>query len=198
MSSLTLYYWGIRARGQLSVLIARYGDLPLEWNRAPDWPGMKDQTVFGQLPFLVDGDVKVSQSGAIARYLARKANLLGSTDADFAISEMLVEEQVDLFGILGKANYAENKEEAYTKVFAEDFPAHLARVENLLGDSEYFTSQVTLGTLAIFSILNLALDLESSVLDKTPKLKAFYERVAALPQIKPYLDENLPPYLKRD
>ena len=197
MSSLTLYYWGIRARGQIPVLVARYGDLPLEWNRAPDWPGMKDQTVLGQLPFLVDGDVKVSQSGAISRYLARKANLLGNTDADYAISQMLVEEQVDLFNIIGKANSAENKEEAYTKAFAEEFPAHLARVQSLLGESEFFTSQVTVGTLAIFSVLNLALDLESSVLDQTPALKAFYERVAALPAIKAYLEENIPPYFSR-
>ena len=58
-----------------------------------------------QLPFL-DGDVKVSQSNAIARYLARKYNLQGDTDADFALSE-----QVDLLNILFKANYSDNKEE---------------------------------------------------------------------------------------
>merc|ERR1711963_1350887 len=88
MSTPTLYYWGIRARGQVSVLVARYSEIPFEWNRSPDWPAMKDQTIFGQLPFLVDGDVKVSQSGAISRYLARKANLLGSSDADCCLRDV--------------------------------------------------------------------------------------------------------------
>merc|ERR1712137_788686 len=78
MSTPTIYYWGIRARAQLPILVARFSQTPLEWNRSPEWPGLKSQTAFGQLPFLVDGDVKVSQSGAIARYLARKANLSGS------------------------------------------------------------------------------------------------------------------------
>ncbi len=39
----------------------------------------KDKTPFGQLPFLEDGEVKIAQSMAIARYLARKYKLDGET-----------------------------------------------------------------------------------------------------------------------
>ena len=194
--SLTFYYWGIKARGQLPVLVARYGELPLEWDQNPSWPGLKEETLFGQLPFLVDGDIKVSQSGAIARYLGRKANILGESDADFALSEALVEEQADLFTLLVKANYDAEKEQAFVKTFAESFPAHLQKLEALL-QQDFFTSKLTLGSLAIFSVLNFALDLEPSVLDATPKLKAFYQRVAALPTVKSYLDLNVPAYFKR-
>ena len=196
MAAPKLYYWGIRARGQLSVLVGTFSGQPFDWERNPEWPGLKPQTPFGQLPFLVDGDVKVAQSNAIARYLGRKYGLQGDTDADFALSEILIEEQVDLLNILFKANYSADKAAAFDKAFAEEFPAQLAYLENLL-NSDFFTSKVTTGSLAIFSALNLALDLEPTALDKFPKLKAFYDRVAALDAIKGYLAQNIPAYLKR-
>lgn len=39
---------------------------------------------------------------AIARYLARKANLQGSNDADYTMSEQLVEEQMDIYNTCAK------------------------------------------------------------------------------------------------
>ena len=47
----------------------------------------------------------VSQSLAIVRVLGRKAGIEGKTDADFAKSEMLIEESNDLYASLGKAMY---------------------------------------------------------------------------------------------
>lgn len=192
----TLFYWGIKARGQLSVLIGQFATDGFQWNQSPDWPGMKPETTFGQLPFLVDGDIKVAQSNAIARYLARKYNLQGDTDADYALSETLIEEQADLLTLVFTANYSANKEEAYTKVFAETFPKQLEYLENLI-QNDFFTTKLTAGSLAIFSAINIALDVEATVLDKFPKVKAFYDRVAALPQVKGYLDQNIPAYIKR-
>jgi glutathione S-transferase len=203
--TMKIHYWGIKARAQLPVLVAKYGGLALEWDTTPVWSvdsspwsgyraGLKEETLFGQLPFLEDGDVKVSQSGAIARYLARKINILGDNDADFALSEALVEEQADLFTLLFMANHSANKREAYAKTFAESFPAHLQRLEALL-QQDLFTSKLTLGSLAIFSVLNIALDVEPSLLQDTPKLAAFYNKVAALPAIQSYIDMNIPAYL---
>mmetsp|Transcript_16772 Transcript_16772/g.28531 ORF Transcript_16772/g.28531 Transcript_16772/m.28531 type:complete len:197 (+) Transcript_16772:46-636(+) len=191
-----IFYWGIKARAQLAVLIGQFATDGFEWEQSPDWPGMKPETPFGQLPYLVDGDVKIAQSNAIARYLARKYNLQGESDADFGLSESLIEEQSDLLTLVFTANYSDNKEEAYNKVFSETYPKQLEYLENLL-QNDFFTTELTAGSLAIFSAFNIALDLESSLLDKFPKLKAFYDRVAALPQIKGYLDQNIPAYVKR-
>jgi len=106
----------------------------------------QDRTPFGQLPYLEDGDVKLGQSMAIARYLSRKAGLQGDSDSDFAMvrskplfffrlyayfhsftssfgfittpkSEQLIEEQSDLYNVLAKAQYAQNKAEVrYNKI----------------------------------------------------------------------------------
>lgn len=48
--------------------------------------------LFFQLPYLVDGDVKLAQSMAILRYLSKKGGLQGDTDAAYAVSEMFIEE----------------------------------------------------------------------------------------------------------
>ena len=86
MSKPTIYYWGIKARAQLPVLLFLAGNVDFEWKQQFDWPGeLKAQSPFGQLPFMVDGDVKIGQSMAIARVAARKAGLAGDNDHDFAM-----------------------------------------------------------------------------------------------------------------
>ncbi len=84
-----------------------------------DFPELKKTLPFGQLPYLVDGDVKIAQSNAILRYVARKAGLDGSdSDDKFGLSEMLIEESTDISNLIGKANYAHDKIGAYNDLFA--------------------------------------------------------------------------------
>lgn len=54
--SLVLNYWGIKARGYLPAVIAAVGGVALEWNKTPDWPGLKPNSPFGQLPYLTGPD----------------------------------------------------------------------------------------------------------------------------------------------
>lgn len=152
-----LYYWPVKARCVLPVLIWSYGGVKFDWEKNPEWPAMKEKTPFGQLPYVEFGDVHFAQSGnsfiyflhlnsssqihlsltfsgAIARFAARQAGLQGDNDADFATSEQLIEEFQDLFNALAKANYSPDKAAEYDKVFNEVFPAHFDRLEKLLGD----------------------------------------------------------------
>eukprot|EP00276_Gloeochaete_wittrockiana_P010385 CAMPEP_0184652400 /NCGR_PEP_ID=MMETSP0308-20130426/10088_1 /TAXON_ID=38269 /ORGANISM="Gloeochaete witrockiana, Strain SAG 46.84" /LENGTH=199 /DNA_ID=CAMNT_0027087243 /DNA_START=56 /DNA_END=655 /DNA_ORIENTATION=+ len=193
-----LYYWGIKARGQLPVILAAFAQQPLDWEKNPDWPGLKAETNFGQLPYLVDNGLKINQSMAIARYLSRKYGLQGDSDADFAISEQLIEETVDIFTAVAKANYSPEKAAAYTAVFETDVPKHFGFLEALLPSASGFASKITTGDLAVFSVINILLDLEPTVVDNFPKLKAFYAGLSENAGIKSYLDQNIPAYFKRD
>jgi len=193
---IKLFYWGLKARAQVPSLIAEVGGIHYEWVQNPDWPGMKAQTPFGQLPYLEDGHVKMGQSMAIARYMARKAGLQGDTDSDFAMSEQLIEEQNDLYVVLAKAQYATgDKTEAWKNALEVEVPKHLANLENLL-HGDYFCSKMLAGELAIFAILNIILDIDPHTLDKTHKLKAFYDRVAAHPKVAAWLRLGIPQYFK--
>lgn len=173
------YQTGSQARNVLPELIAAEGGIKLT-REEPAWPAFKSETHFGQLPFLKHGDVKVSQSGAIMRYLAKKTNLQGQTDADFVMSEMLTEEYGDVLNGLGKCQYpptgAAGRPAAYTAYFGEDGAArkHLGNIEKLVTASGGFTSTRTMGELAVVGICVLYTDLEPACLAPFPKLAAFY------------------------
>ena len=67
-----LTYFDARGRAELSRLIFAAANVEYIDDRVDDWPAGKDQAPLGQMPYLtVDGSIKIPQSIAIARYLAR-------------------------------------------------------------------------------------------------------------------------------
>eukprot|EP01089_Gocevia_fonbrunei_P008356 TRINITY_DN20022_c0_g1_i1.p1 TRINITY_DN20022_c0_g1~~TRINITY_DN20022_c0_g1_i1.p1 ORF type:complete len:199 (+),score=43.67 TRINITY_DN20022_c0_g1_i1:52-648(+) len=197
MAEPVLYYFGIKARGQLPVILAAYGGVPLKWERDIKWPGMKEETPFGQLPYLVHGEVKIGQSMAIARYISRIANLGGDSDVDFAMSEQLIEAQNDIYNILAKAHYATDKATAWKTAIEIDLPKQWTALEKLLGDKPQFCSRILAGDLAIFSIINMVLDIDANTIDSFPKLKSFYGTLAKEPKFSSYLTSPPPAYFKK-
>lgn len=172
-----LTYFGVKAKGLLPMLVAEVGGIPYEWEKVDmaDWPAMKDSTPFGQLPVMDDGDVHIAQSNAIALYLAKKANLLGSEDADFATSAMLLCQYEDMFNAFIKGYYGPNKEADVDAYLANGLPASLQKLEGLLSGS--FTNERTVGELAIFSLLNIMKDMDAACLDAFPAVTAFYDHL---------------------
>jgi len=143
--------------------------------------------------------LKVSQSLAIARVLARAGGLSGATDADFALSEMLIQEGEDIYLALAKAHYAPgfpaSRPAAFDALFAPDGAAarHIAALEALATPAGDFTGARTAGESAIMGALVLLADLEpvEALLAAAPKLRAFYAKRAAaaakaLDGLRPY------------
>jgi hypothetical protein len=89
---MTMHYWPIKARSYGAMAVGQAGGLHIVHTQDPNLPSLKEHLPFGQLPYLVDGEVKVAQSLAILRYLARKGGLQGDDDKGFAFSEMLIQE----------------------------------------------------------------------------------------------------------
>ena len=103
---MEIVYWGIKARAYSAQVVAAYKGLSLKTNsdRANAWPADKAICHFGQLPLLIDGDVKINQSLAILNYVGRKAGTQGETDAAYGMSQMLISEFSDLFEGLAKVS----------------------------------------------------------------------------------------------
>lgn len=85
---VTLAYWAIRGLAQPIRLLLEYVQVPyedklFEQGKAPDfdkscWFDVKD-TILGDypmpnLPYLIDGDLVITQSNAIVRHIARQAS----------------------------------------------------------------------------------------------------------------------------
>jgi len=199
-------YWfeKVRGRQQLPILLGAYGGVPVEWVNvnSADWPvELKPKTPFGQLPYAEDGSVKFAQAYAIARYIARKGKLEGSTDADFGTSEQLYEESVDLFRVIVSALQQEKeKGAAIRKAVETETPKHLEALEKLIIESSgHFVSGSTLvaGEIAIFSALNYLLEAKHDLLDGYPKLNKFYEATLGEPKFKSYFDAKYDSFLTK-
>ena len=70
---------------------------PPTWDKSC-WTDIKDKLGldFPNLPYFVDGDIKITQSNAILRHIARKNDLCGETVADKARVDMMADCAMDL------------------------------------------------------------------------------------------------------
>ena len=184
---LYCHFRNVKARAYIPTVIGKAANIQLELHTDINVDELKSGNLlsFGQLPLLVDGDVTLCQTGAIARYLARKGGIEGDTPMEYALSEMLIEESQDLFGILLTANFATDKINAYSKLFTADgeISVHLKYLESLHPGTTnvfYFPKPLA-GSYAIAAILDMIFALEPTSLEAFPNVKLFYESMIKLP-----------------
>jgi len=197
---MKITYWGMKSRVYLPLLLLHKGGLKYDWDKAENWPNHPAKAVapFGQLPLLQDGDVVVAQSLAVARYISRKAHLQGETDAEFATSEMLIQEMEDIYLTMAMAMYHADKADAAKKARETTIPGHFAHLEKLL-HHDTFTGKVLAGDLAIWAGIDMVVSaLNPHAVDNYPKLKKFYEHLSHDSGVKEVIAMNLPSYFKFD
>lgn len=97
MVKYTFNYFNGRGRAEISRLIFAAAGVEFTDNRVEDWPHTKADTPVGQLPYLeIDDKLKLPQSLAIARYLAREYNLAGKNNLESAKADAVVDTCIDL------------------------------------------------------------------------------------------------------
>lgn len=149
---------------------------------------------FPNLPYLFDGDLKITQSKAILYYLGRKFNLMGKTPAEEAHVMMLCEEAHDLRISCGGIFYGPKGESAEErKQFGQTFVS-----DKLNNFEKYFSKtsskfavgdQVTVADFQLFDYIDaaLAFDEENTLLEKFPHVKRFLTTIRELPELKDYI-----------
>ena len=149
---------------------------------------------FPNLPYLIEGDLKLTQSKAILYYLGRKLHLMGKTPAEEAMVMMLCEEAHDLRMLCGGIFYGPKGESAdERKQFAET-----TLVEKLSVFETYFAkhsskfavgNQITVADFQLFDYIDAALilDEDNILLKQMPHLKKFLQTIRELPELKDYI-----------
>jgi glutathione S-transferase len=193
-----LTYFNGRGRAEIIRLVLVTAGVPFEDNRIDrnEFAAKKSSLPFGQIPLFEFGDVKMSQSLSIARFLARKYNLAGKTDLDQARADMVVDCIEDAWKPVPAFNHLEQvkKEELKKKYIEEQLPAFLDKLEALLvsnngGDGYFVGDSLTWADLYLVranGALELTVGLQSP-LSKHPKLNALYQRILSHPNIGPYM-----------
>eukprot|EP00941_MAST-03F_sp_MAST-3F-sp1_P001976 g1976.t1 len=208
----TYTYWGgVRSRSHYLGYVLAVNNLvdKVNWNQSDipypgttEWNSFSPKSYMGQLPQLSHNGMSMGQSAAIIRYLARIFKLYdGVSDADYAMSEQMIEESTDFHNLLGKAHYAPNRTAAMDAVFAAGgtVERHLKALEGIVGNngSVYFCSKPLPGDCCVCAALNMLETLEPGVLKGYPKLLQMYTTITSLATVKAWNESHAWPYFKR-
>lgn len=183
-------YFPIRGRVELSRLLLEAAHVAYEDERlGPEFAERKATLPFGQLPVYSDEEIPLlAQSNAIAAHIARKYGLMGSSLAEAARIDMLVEAIRDLDDAAAKANSTGGD------LLAAVSPL-LSRLEGQFpSGAKYFVgSKPSLADLQLYnSLVNFLIPYVPTLADGFPQIKALLKRLAD-GVLKDYLDSDRRP-----
>lgn len=141
---------------------------------------------FPNLPYYIDGDVKLTQSGAILRYLATKYGLNGKNLIDQARIDLLAAQvtdyHMDFVRIVYNPEYNNLKAE-----YEKGLPEKLERLTKFLGDRKYVAGDyVTCADFVFFEYLEGQLYFSPNLLKDFPVLEQYHKRILALEGVDKY------------
>ncbi len=197
MSTYKLTYFNGRGRAEVSRLIfaaagQKFEDIRVEH---ADWPAQKAHTPLGQMPVLEFNGVKIPQSMAIARFLAKQFNLAGKDNLEQAKVDAVVDTISDLFAkfVAVRMEKDETKKAELSKsLVTEEFPKHLHNLE-VLGklhghDGAFFVGRnLTWADLLFYTVGQAFLGTDENCLNNHPWLKQNRAEVEKQPKIAEYL-----------
>lgn len=206
MTQYKLIYFNSRGAAELSRLLFKVAGVEFEDERIEreKWESRKPEMPLGALPVLdVDG-YKVTQSAAIARYLARKFGLLGANDIEeLKVNELhevcaeIIQREVMKFFYEQDAT----KKAELAKVFVEgpiqkyfDF-FEMRLKQNNDGAGFFVGDKVTLADLAVYITLTMIDEFMKTLgadtkLSSRKLITSLIDRVEAVPNIAKWLKER--------
>ncbi|KAK2106861.1 Glutathione S-transferase Mu 1 [Saguinus oedipus] len=141
-----------------------------------------------QLPYLIDGAHKITQSNAILRYIARKHNLCGETEEEKIRVDILENQAMDVSNQLARVCYSpdfadSHYEEKLKPEYLEGIPPMMQHFSQFLGKGPWFVGdKITFVDFLAYDILDLHRIFEPTCLDAFPNLKDFISRFEKKPQ----------------
>ncbi|XP_023577437.1 glutathione S-transferase Mu 2 isoform X3 [Octodon degus] len=200
--SMTLGYWDIRGLAHAIRLLLEYTDTSYEEKRysigdAPtydrsQWLNEKFKLGldFPNLPYLIDGTHKLTQSNAILRYIARKHNLCGETEEERIRVDILENHSMDLRFQLGMLCYDPDFEKKKPE-YLEGLPEKVKLFSQFLGKQPWFAgNKITFVDFLAYDVLDQHRRFEPTCLEAFPNLKDFISRFEGLKKISAYMKSS--------
>jgi len=197
-SPIVLAYWNIRGLAQASRYLLEYTGTSFEnkvYLEDDAWfsEDKKDLGIpLANLPYLIDGNEKISQSFAILRHLGRKYGLVPSDEKNLIRVDMIEREAHDVQQKYGSLVYGSKDFENDKKTHATYVEVEMKKIEDFLGDKLFFGGEnISYVDFFVYEVLDVHADLlGASYLDKFPKLKSYHHRIQNLPTIASYLKSD--------
>lgn len=158
---------------------------------------MKDPNfAFPNLPYYMDGEVTLTQSMAILRYIGRKYNLMGVSGLEHVV-DMVIDQVIDVEEKITNYCYTDESPVLVAHMIETVAPVQLKQFDTLLAGKDYVTGDVvSIADLKLFSFLLKVeiivsdLDIQSiaSWLSDNPNLGSFLTRMKNIPSLKTYME----------
>jgi len=189
------------SRGRAEPIKFLFADTKTQYKftavKSEEWPALKAEAIkdgripFGQLPFLQHGDLAMSQTHSILRYLGRLLGRYPKTDKEQAVVDMLVDSVEDLRKDAFVAFVEEKGTPEAIEKFIKNSAVKIQGFQTFLGrykeGKHYLTGdEPTIADMTLFDILNRTEKLWAAD-DKYPLLKAWYARFSAREGIAEFL-----------
>uniref|UniRef100_A0A6B2LGZ4 glutathione transferase n=1 Tax=Arcella intermedia TaxID=1963864 RepID=A0A6B2LGZ4_9EUKA len=168
---------------------------PGNWD-ASSWFSVKPQLAARNplinLPFVLDGDLVVTQSNACLTYLGRKFKLNGKDDAEMTRVEQVLAQVMDLRNDAVAVFYGREKDQ--DKYLDATVPTHLTKLENWFAHHKTkfsASNEVTTGDFHLWEMLDQNEGFakskgKGSIFANRPHLTQFYADFRALPALQNY------------
>ena len=195
--AITLGYWNIRAMGEVSRYLLRYSGV--EWtDRRIELTEEGYQTWYSQkyelgldlpnLPYLIDGDVKITQSVAIARYLGRKFGLVpGEDEKEVVKCEMVEQEAADLRAAFQAILMPREQFEAKKPAYFEKLDKKLEMLDKYIGQGPFVLgNKLTYVDFMVFEYVSQISKLSPERVDKAENIGRLIHNFQNLPQLEEY------------
>jgi len=153
------------------------------------------------LPYIIDGDIKVTNSNACFRYLGRKADLLGKTEKEQALCDVSADVVKDLrdqlaglyYGASSPTNFRNQAEQAefQKKFLAETLPQQLKIFSEFLGNKKWLAGDsLTFPDFHFYELLDQLKIIFPGTVEKHSNLVEYIRHFEELPRIAAYLSSN--------
>ena len=190
-------YWGIRGAGQTSRLLLAYCGAVWEdvkYTSPEQWFG-KDKAElnlpFPNLPYLIDGDLKLSESSAIQRHIIRKYgknDLFGKTLADQAWVDVIMGVYTDIRNAIGPLFWDKEWEAKFPAALEKSLPK-IQKIADFYGEKEFALGYVTLADFHLSEFSYYFEKIAPEEYAKFPFAKRVREAFENLPEIKKYYEQ---------
>lgn len=206
MAPATLCYWDIRGLAQPIRLLLEYTGTDYEDKRLscgppPDfdkscWLDQKYELGldFPNLPYFIDGDIKITQSNAILRYIAGQHDLLGKTTEEKVRVDIMAEQSMDFRIGLVRLVYHPKFDDLLGD-YLTGLKAKLSEFSAFLGERAWFAGDnVSFVDFVMYELLDQHRDLSKASIDAFANIAAFLNRFEKLAKIEAYM--KTPTFLK--
>jgi len=195
-----LGYWDLRGLASSIRNLLHYKEIEFEDKlyqigpapefQYPEWLADKEKldVDFPNLPYYIDGDIKLTQSIVILRYLARKYDLMGDNEAQTLRIELAEQQAIDLRLSMIRIVYFNPNYEKEREEYVKKLPGLLEPIGKFLGANKWIAGEkLTYVDFLLYDILDFHRLFDSQSFEGADIINQYLTRFEKIPQIKAYM-----------